>query len=104
MDIDKSKFPNIGNNKFYSKEFSVGQMLPQVPLENEEIEDDENLEEFISDRYTTESSGMSKSEQDKYNAKFEVFYSNLRANILAKHGIEPIHRQGGDKTLAELGL
>lgn len=92
MDIDKSKFPNIGNNKFYSKEFSVGQMLPQVPLENEEIEDDENLEEFISDRYTTESSGMSKSEQDKYNAKFEVFYSNLRANILAKHGIEITRR------------
>ena len=92
MDIDKSKFPNIGNNKFYSKEFSVCQMLPQVPLENEEIEDDENLEEFISDRYTTESSGMSKSEQDKYNAKFEVFYSNLRANILAKYGLEITRR------------
>ena len=33
MDIDKLEFPNIGNNKFYSKEFSVGQMLPQVPLD-----------------------------------------------------------------------
>lgn len=30
--IDKAPFPNVGNNPFYSNEFSIGAMLPQVPL------------------------------------------------------------------------
>ena len=37
--------------------------------------------------------------------KVNRLLSDVEVNdILAKHGINPIHRQGGDKTLAELGL
>lgn len=37
--------------------------------------------------------------------KVNKLLSDAEVNdILAKHGIDPIHRQGGDKTLAELGL
>lgn len=36
-DFDILPFANVGNNVFYQKEFSVGQMLPQVPLNGEVI-------------------------------------------------------------------
>ena len=34
MDIDVNGFPNVGNNLFYNKEFTVGAMLPVVAPDN----------------------------------------------------------------------
>ena len=34
MDIDRLGFPNVGNNIFYDKEFTVGAMLPVVAPDN----------------------------------------------------------------------
>ena len=42
QDIDKLPFPNVGNNVFYNKEFSVGNMLPQVSYDKDVITKDLN--------------------------------------------------------------
>lgn len=36
-DIDLNPFPNVGNNPFYNKEFSIGNMLPQIDLSNNSV-------------------------------------------------------------------
>lgn len=84
---------------------------------------DKDGNQYRSDKYQHSLAGLPKMPKDGYYKyrtnprpdtvpwvitgaiKVNKLLSDDEVNeILAKHGIEPIHRQGGDKTLAELGL
>lgn len=84
---------------------------------------DKDGNQYRSDKYQHSLAGLPKIPKDGYYKyrtnprpdtvpwvitgaiKVNKLLSDDEVNeILAKHGIEPIHRQGGDKTLAELGL
>ena len=84
---------------------------------------DKNGNQYRSDKYQHSLAGLPKMPKDGYYKyrtnprpdtvpwvitgaiKVNKLLSDDEVNeILTKHGIEPIHRQGGDKTLAELGL
>ena len=87
------------------------------------VDNQGNVTTYRSDKYQHSLAGLPKLPKDGYykyrtNPRPDtvpwVITGQMRVNrllsdaevneILKKNGIEPIHRQGGDKTLAELGL
>lgn len=87
------------------------------------VDDQGNVSTYRSDKYQHSLAGLPKLPKDGYykyrtnprpdtvpwvitgQMKVNKLLSDDEVNeILRKKGIEPIHRQGGDKTLAELGL
>lgn len=75
-DIDCSPFPNIGNNPFYNKEFSIGNMLPQVPITDKDVirrsirpyADGLNLSDYSLNDIMKNSS--SKNDENRYSVTF----------------------------------
>lgn len=87
------------------------------------VDDQGNVTEYRSDKYQHSLAGLHKLPKDGYYKyrtnprpdtvpwiitgaiKVDELLDDYQVNeILKKNGIEPIHRQGGDKTLKELGL
>ena len=70
-DIDSYPFPNIGNSPFYSNEFSVGAMLPQIPINGNII----RKEDCIRDNTTM------KNNISKVYGAFDQLYNRWNAAI-----------------------
>lgn len=87
------------------------------------VDDQGNVTEYRSDKYQHSLAGLKKLPKDGYYRyrtnpnpdtvpwvitgaiKVNKLLDDYEVNeILKQNGIEPIHRQGGDKTLKELGL